>query len=93
MLNATERMQKILTANPKVLARIDAVLDGTDVMPQLEKDCRLVTYTEAARRLSVSRPTIYRLARVGRLDVVPLNCVNRIRLQSVIDFTNGRNVA
>ena len=93
MLNATERMQKILTANPKVLARIDAVLDGTDAMPQLEKDCRLVTYTEAARRLSVSRPTIYRLARVGRLDVVPLNGVNRIRLQSVIDFTNGRNIA
>ena len=79
-------MQKILTASPTMLAKIDRVLDGTDTThDRPEADCRLVTYTEAARRLSVSRPTIYRLARAGRLEVVPLNGVNRIRLQSVVD--------
>jgi len=52
-------------------------------------DCRLVTYTEAARRLNLSRVTVYRLVKFGRLDVVPLDGVNRIRLKSVIDFANG----
>ena len=56
---------------------------------KLDADVRLVTYTEAAKRLNVSRPTVYRLARAGRLEVVPLDGVNRIRLKSVIDFANG----
>ena len=39
--------------------------------------------------MNLSRPTVYRLARAGRLEVVPLDGVNRIRLKSVIDFANG----
>ena len=86
MLTATERMQMILSAPPATLVRIDAILQGTDTLtPQPDEDCRLVTFTAAAKRMGVSRPTVYRLARAGRLEVVPLNGVNRIRLQSVID--------
>ena len=58
---------------------------------KVDDDLRLVTYTEAAKRLNLSRPTVYRLAKAGRLDVVPLDGVNRIRLKSVIDFANGAN--
>ena len=80
-------MMKLLAANPATLAKIDAVLDGTDgEATRADDDCRLVTYTEAARRMNVSRPTVYRLAKAGRLEVVPLDGVSRIRLKSVIDY-------
>ena len=88
-----QRMMRLLTATPQVLARIDRVLDGTDGKPdKADADCRLVTYTEAAKRLNLSRPTVYRLAKAGRLEVVPLDGVNRISLKSVINFAcNGAN--
>ena len=85
MLSANERMLKIATANPAVLARVDAVLCGDATTTKPEADVRLVTFTEAAKRMGVSRPTVYRLARAGRLEIVPLNGINRIRLQSVFD--------
>ena len=88
-MNTNERLLKIATANPAVLARVDAILCGDTTPTKPEADCRLVTYVEAAKRLNVSRPTVYRLAKAGRLDVVPLDGVNRIRLKSVIDFANG----
>ena len=93
-MSATERMQKLLAASPKTLARIDAVLDGEDTTPvPVEKENRLVTYTDAARRTGLSRPTIYRLVKSGRLDVVPLNGVNRITLASVNALTAGERPA
>lgn len=89
-MNANERLLKLATANHSVLAKVDAVLNGTDGRTaKADDDCRLITYTEAAKRLNVSRPTVYRLAKAGRLDVVPLDGVNRIRLQSIMDFANG----
>lgn len=86
-----QRMMRLLTANPATLAKIDHILDGTDGgATKADADCRLVTYTEAAKRLNLSRPTVYRLAKAGRLEVVPLDGVNRIRLKSVVDFANNR---
>ncbi len=85
-MSEKDRMIKLFAANPKTLARIDAILDGSDTTPTpVDVDCRTITFTEAARRMGVSRPTIYRLAKAGRLEIVPLNGVNRIRLQSVVD--------
>ena len=93
-MNATERMQRILTANPPILARIDSILTGEDTSPvPVERENRLVTYTEAARRTGLSRPTIYRLVKSGRLDVVPLNGVNRITLASVNALIAGERPA
>lgn len=89
-MNERERLVKLLGANPATLARIDAVLDGTDGRAaKADDDCRLITYTEAAKRLSLSRPTVYKLVHTGRLQVVPLDGVNRILLKSVFDFANG----
>ena len=87
-MSATERMQKLLTASPTMLAKIDKVLDGEDTSPKPEADTRTVTYTEAARRLGLSRPTIYRLTRAGRLRTVKLCGVSRIVLSSVVAFVN-----
>ena len=89
-MSTNERLLKLATATPQVLAKVDAILNGTDNTRTPDKDCRLVTYTQAAKMMKVSRPTIYRLAKCGRLDVVPLNGVNRIRMQSVIDCVNGK---
>lgn len=91
-MSERERMMKLLAANPATLAKIDAVLDGTDgKATRADDDCRLVTYIEAAKRLNLSRPTVYRLVKLGRLETVPLDGVNRIRLKSVIAFANGAN--
>ena len=85
----SERMMKLLAANPKTLAKIDNILNGLDGSTgKSDEDCRLVTYTSAAKLLNLSRPTIYRLVQMGRLEVVPLDGVNRIRLQSIFDFAN-----
>lgn len=93
-MSATERMQKLLAASPKTLARIDAVLDGEDTSPvPVEKENRLITFMDAGRRTGLSRPTIYRLVKSGRLDVVPLNGVNRITLASVNAFISGERPA
>jgi len=85
-----ELLLKIATADPHTLARVADVLNHKDTATRTpDKDCRLVTFTDAAKRANVSRPTIYRLARSGRLRVVPLNGVNRILLSSLIDYING----
>lgn len=89
-MTTNDRLIKIATATSQTLARIDKILDGTDGMAaKADDDCRLVTFTAAARLLNISRPTVYRLTKLGRLQVVPLDGVNRVRLQSVIDFANG----
>lgn len=94
MLNATERMQRILTANPPTLARIDSILTGEDTSPvPVERENRLITFMDAARRTGLSRPTVYRLVKSGRLDVVPLNGVNRITLTSVNALIAGERPA
>ena len=88
-MSEKDRMIKLFAANPKTLARIDAILDGSDTTPTpVDVDCRTITFTEAAKRMGVSRPTVYRLARAKRLEIVPLNGVNRIRLQSVFDYVS-----
>ena len=90
-----ERLLKLLTAPPATLARVDAVLEGKDggTTAKADEDVRLVTITEAAKRLCLSRPTVYRLIKLGRLDAVPLDGVKRIRLQSVCDYAAGRRSA
>ena len=93
-MSERERMMKLLAANSATLARVDAVLNGTDGKDRKaerkgDSDLRLITYTEAAKRLCLSRPTVYRLVRLGRLASVKLNGVSRIRLSSVAEFAEG----
>lgn len=84
-----ERMIKVATATPIEKAKIDAIFNHTDGDGKKpEADTRTVTYTEAAKRLGLSRPTVYRLTRAGRLRTVKLCGVSRIVLSSVVDFVN-----
>ncbi len=91
-MNKETILTRVLAASPTVLERVARALDGEDVVhctTSAETDTRLITYTEAAKRLNISRPTVYRLVRDGRLDVVPLGGVNRITLRSVMKFASG----
>lgn len=88
-----ERMIKVATATPIEKAKIDAIFNHTDTITKPEADTRTVTYTEAARRLGLSRPTVYRLTCAGRLRTVKLCGVSRIVLSSVVDFVNGKENA
>lgn len=91
MYSATERMQKMLAAGAPALARIDAILDGTDTAPNfIEQDTRLVTFTDAAKRLTVSRTTVYAMVANGLLEVRSTGNGRRIVLQSVFDYANGK---
>lgn len=87
-MNEKERMLKLLAASPATLAAVDAVLTGTD-KKKADDDCRLVTFVEAAKRLNLSRPTIYRLVKNRRLESVALDGTRRIRLKSLVAFADG----
>ena len=86
-------MQAVLNASPAKLKEVADVLAGrakttktTD--GQGKAELRLVTYTAASKLLAVSRPTIYRLVRAGKLKTVTMSgSVPRITMRSILDFT------
>lgn len=85
-----ERMIKVAMATPADKAKIDAILNHQDADERKpEADTRTITFTQAAKRLGVSRPTVYRLTRAGRLRTVALCGVNRVVLSSLTDFVNA----
>lgn len=96
-MSERERIMRLMSASPKTLARIDCILEGRDDPAMLgtcgegADDARLLTLSEAAQRLRLSRPTVYRLCVEGRLPFVQLsdNRGKRIRLRAVLDFANG----
>ena len=57
-----------------------------------EEKARLITLTEAGKRLGYSRTTIWRLVKAGTLPVVnPTGSGNnRVRLSDVIAIANGK---
>ena len=90
MMNATERMQRMLAANPAQLSRIDAILDGSDTSPAIvDRENRLITKTDAARRLGVGRSMVYQLVKRGKLVEVDTGGSKRIALESVNAFARN----
>ena len=85
MLNANDRLKRLLDAPPSTLSRIDDILTGRET-PCETRDVSLLTFTEVARLLNVSRPTVYRLIDAGRLRAIPLLGVRRITRDSVRAF-------
>ena len=97
-MSQQEMLLKLATASPAKLRQVCDILNDarpavTHAATPHDADVRLITFTDAAKRLNLSRPTIYRLARQGRLEVVALNGVNRIRLSSVFDFARSAGPA
>ena len=81
-MSTDERFKKLLAADPATLAKVDAVLTGTATdKPTDPGDRRLLTQTAAAEVLGVSRTTIFRMTRDGRLPAVELR-QGRLRIPS-----------
>ena len=93
MSEKDEVMMGVCTADAETLKRVNAVLKGkdrteTDAKERIE-NLRLVKITEAKKILGVARQTVYNLIKQGRLETVDLNGVQRVRMQSIVDFANG----
>ena len=58
------------------------------VKPEPQKDLFLVSLGDAARLLSVSPRTVYRLAAAGELSLLKIGHSVRIRYDAIVDFLN-----
>ena len=86
-MTTEQRLSAILAANPGVLRRIDSILAGEIEGATDPGDRRLLTIQQAANALGVSRTTIWRLLRDGRLPCVELRPGSRrIPSQAVTEF-------
>lgn len=68
-MQINERFEKLLQASPSTLSAVDNVLMGREKESK-ELDTRLLTFSEAARCLNLSRTTIWRMCRDNRLRTV-----------------------
>lgn len=85
-MDVNERYRKIATASPLVLERVDRVLEGREDTEPDKIALRTVTLTDAATRLGVSRPTIYRLVQRGELTTVLIGGLERIPLRALTAY-------
>ena len=72
-MTTERRMTLLLAATPDVLRRVDRILSGEPTETKTDPgDRRLLSIQQAAVALGVSRTTIWRLLRDGRLPCVEL---------------------
>jgi len=84
-MNKELLMARLLTATPSELKKIEAVLAGET--PTEPTDRRLLSIQQAADALGVSRSTVWRLLRDGRLPCVELRPGSRrVPSQAVTEF-------
>ena len=65
--NSNERLMKILQATPEQLAAVDRILAGQPLSGPF-----LIGMSDAARLLGLSRATLWRMIRAGRLEKVEI---------------------
>jgi len=73
-----EVLAMVATAAPDMLAQIRDLLNGRATGKEADS-CRLVTFSEAARLLNISRTSIWRLVRAGHLKPATLLTARRLR--------------
>ena len=85
------RFTKLLAATPDTLVKIDCLLEGRPQPEQPETgDRRLLTLMEAARELNVSRMTVHRMCRDGRLPTITTRAGRRrIASHAITEFLKG----
>lgn len=85
-------IQAVLTATPAKCRELEAVINGkatTAAKKDAKPETRLVSFSGAARLMSLSRSSVYELVRQGRLDAVELSGTRKITMKSVGEFLNG----
>lgn len=84
-MEATIRMQKILAASAATLEQVDAILEGRATLGG-DDGLKTVTLKEAANRLGVSRPTVYRVVKNGDLETVLIGGLERIPVRALTEY-------
>ena len=70
-MSTEQLMRRLLTATPSELKKIEAVFTG-EGHPTEPTDRRLYNIQQAARELNISRTSVWRLLKSGRLPFVEL---------------------
>lgn len=86
-MDNNERIIAFLRASEDQLKLIDEILEGRN-RPSVkeEAETRLITQEEAARRLGISRTTVWRLIKEGALLTVRQRGKQRVRLDSLLRY-------
>jgi len=85
-------IQSLFNADDNTLNKVKDILSGKQGDKQNEPkevETRLLTQAEAAKRLNVSTTSIWRLIKEGRLEVVNVRGRRRVRLSSLIRYSQG----
>jgi excisionase family DNA binding protein len=73
MTTRDQVMGLVLTAKNEQLEAMEKAYRGNGATPaSLEQDCRLLTFTDAAKTMNVSRPTIWRMCKSGLLPCIKI---------------------
>jgi len=90
----SERLMKFLQASPETQERIGRILNGTaDKAHEVVDGPLLLGMSAAAKLLGISRPTLWRLRRAGRLPEVELMPgVRRVRRADLEALAAGKAV-
>jgi len=75
-MNTEERFKMILAATPDQLSEVDAVLERLPSSTTVT-DTRLLTFTDAAKALGLSRQTIWRMTNEGRIATIEIRSGRR----------------
>lgn len=70
-MTTEQRLSAILAANPGVLRRVDSILSG-EIEGATDPDRKLLSIAQAARALNLSRTSVWRMLRDGRLPFIEL---------------------
>lgn len=81
-----------VTTDKRVLSRIADILNHKDTESggKREVETRLITQSEAAKRLGVSTTTVWRLIKENSLKVVSVRGKQRIQLESLLAYVGVR---
>lgn len=91
-INQNERLIKFLQASPETQSEIDRILDGND--PARVDGPLLLGMSQAAKFLGVSRATLWRMIKSGRISKVEvLPGSFRVRRADLESIAAGRVVS
>jgi len=87
-MTTERRLSAILGGNPDTVRRIDSILSGEIEGATAPGDRRFLSIAQTARALNLSRTSIWRMLRDGRLPFVELRPGSRrVPSQAVTEFS------
>lgn len=88
-------MKALLAADKPTLEKVADVLMHRErpAAPHVNKETRLITQRDAAKRLSISTTSLWRLIKENAIETVNVRGRRRVRLASLEEFALGKEQA